>query len=253
MKPDEKEARRKYSVVAKHYHNWRTKVHPEGWFYNEMLEMPATFELLGNLKGKKVLDFGCGTGIYAKEMTARRAKVKGFDISPEMLELAKKVNPKLDLRLGSGYKIPFKEKFDIVVASLVIEHFKDWDKVFGQVKSVLKKGGVFIFSMDNPVIEATSKTTKKRAMVRKFEDYFAEKKTYGRWSNILHKNEVKNVMMPSYHKTYETIIKTILKQGFEIVDYKDCFPLKKAKKLFPRRYRFASRIPYFCVWKIAKK
>jgi len=141
MKPDEKEAARKYNVIGEHYHNWRTKIHPEGWVYNEYLEMPATFELLGNIKGKKVLDIGCGAGIYAKHMTKKGAKVKGFDISDEMLRLAKQDNPKLDLRKGSCYKIPFKEKFDIAIAPLVLDYISDLGKALRQVKKVLKKGG----------------------------------------------------------------------------------------------------------------
>jgi len=61
------------------------------------------------------------------------------------------------------------------------------------------------------------------------------------------------MIMPYYHKTYETIIKIIVKNGYEIVDYKDCFPLKKAKKLFPEDYETFSRRTFFCVWKLRKK
>jgi len=106
MTKEEKEAEAVYNKIAEHYHSHRTKKHPKGWFFNEMLEMPAMFELLGNVKGKKVLDFGCGSGIYAKILTKKGAIVKGFDISEEMLKIAKKDNPTLDLRQGSGYKIP---------------------------------------------------------------------------------------------------------------------------------------------------
>jgi len=253
MKPEEKEAIKKYSIVAENYHYFRTKKYPGGWMYNEMLEMPATFELLGNLKAKKILDLGCGAGIYARLMTKKGAKVKGVDISPEMLAIAKKENPKLDLRLASIYKIPFKEKFDIVVAPLVLDYIVDWDKAFKQINKVLKKGGYFIFSAGNPVSEITKKTSKSKPWIREFEDYFKERKVYGVWKNILYKKEVKDVKMPSYHKTYETIIKTIIKNGFEIVDYKDCYPLKKAKKLFPKEYTFLIKVPYFCVWKVRKK
>ena len=130
MKEEEKEAIKKYSLSAEAYHNWRTKENPQGWFYNELLEMPATLDLLGDIKDKKILEFGCGTGIYAKILSEDGAKVKGFDISKEMLNIAKKENPKLDLKLGSGYNIPFTEKFDIVLASLVVHYFKDWNKMF---------------------------------------------------------------------------------------------------------------------------
>ena len=254
MKRDEKEAKKKYDVVAEHYHNWRTKIHPEGWIYNEYLEMPATFEVLGNIKGKKVLDIGCGAGIYVKEMTRKGAIVKGFDISDEMLRIAKQDNPKLDLRRSSFYKIPFKEKFDVVIAPLVLDYAKDLGKVLKQIKKVLKKKGYFVFSLRNPVVEVTKKVDwKKKILVREFDRYFNERKIYGTWKNILHKKKVKNIKMPTHHKTYETIIKTIIKEGFEIIDYKDCFPLKKAQKLWPKEYEFLSNIPYFCVWKVGLK
>ncbi len=253
MKKEEKEAKSKYDIIAEHYHNFRTKEHPEGWFYNEMLEMPATLELLGNVKGRKVLDFGCGTGIYTKILKKKGAKIKGFDISSGMLKIAKEWVPEVEFKKSSGYNIPFKEKFDVVVASLVLDYAKDWNKVFKQVKKLLKKGGIFVFSGGNPVSEITKKVNKNKPLIREFQDYFKERKVYGRWKNILHKDEVKDVMMPSYHKTYETIIRTIIRNGFEIIDYKDCFPLKKSKKLWPKEYAFVSKVPYFCVWKVRKK
>lgn len=116
MKKEEKEAKRRYDLIAEYYHYYRTMLNLKGWMYNEHLEMPATFELLGNLKSKKVLDIGCGTGIYARKMNKMGAKVKGFDLSSSMLAIARRENPKLDLREGSFYKIPFKERFDIAVA-----------------------------------------------------------------------------------------------------------------------------------------
>lgn len=247
---EEKEAGKAYDLMAEDYHFDRTKRYPQGWFYNELLEMPATLELLGNVRGKKILDFGCGSGIYAKLLTKKGAKIKGFDNSQAMLNIARRNNPTLDLRKGSGYKIPFKEKFDIVYAALVIDYFDDWDKVFKQVYRVLNKGGVFIFSAGNPVSEClkTMYFGRKKYKVMGMRDYFDEKVHHANWTLA-----EKVVAVPSYHKTYETIIKTILRNGFEIVDYKDTFPLKKAKKLFPKDYALYSKIPYFCVFKIKKK
>ena len=236
-------------MSAEAYHNMRTKENPQGWFYNEMLEMPSTLILLGNVRGKKILDFGCGTGIYVKLLTKKGAKVKGFDISKEMLNIAKKENPKLNLRLGSGNNIPFKDKFDIILSSLVVHYLKDWDKMFKEVGKVLKKGGYFIFSIGNPVAETRKKIKVGNKEISVLGDYFKEGKIYGPWT----KNDGKKMKMHAYHKTYETIIKTIIKNGFEIVDYKDCFPIKKGKKLFPYDYAIYSKKPMFCVWKVKKK
>ncbi len=250
MKKEELEARSKYNLMAKDYHDLRTKKNPEGWFYNELLEMPATISLLENVKGKKILDFGCGTGIYARLLAKKGAIVKGFDISPEMIRIAKKENPSLDLRVGSGYNIPFKEKFDIVIAPLVLDYLVDWEKVFKKVYSLLNKGGDFIFSIGNPVSECVEKLEfgGRRYRVLGISDYFKEGKHYSSWNFDKYKIDI-----PGYHKTYESIINLILNTGFEITGYKDAFPLKGGKKLEPKEYEHTSKIPYFCVWKVRKK
>jgi SAM-dependent methyltransferase len=243
MLNEEKEIINKYDEVAEEYHNTRSS--GKG-FYNEYLEMPSTLELLGKVKGKKVLDFGCGSGIYAKLLTKKGAIVKGFDISPKMLEIAKKENPNLDLRLGSGNKIPFNEKFDIIVAPLVLNYLENWNNVFRQIKKLLNKGGIFVFSTRNPVIESFRNPRELGKGIFHLESrgYFREIKFYSKW---------KKIEMSSYHKTYETIIKIILNNDFEIIDYKDCFPLKKSKKLFPNEFEKFSKIPFFCVWKLKLK
>ncbi len=245
MKKDEKEAIRQYAKSFKAYHEWRTKENPEGWFYNDYLEIPAVNELLGNIKGKKILDFGCGTGIYANTLAKKGAVVKGFDVSEEMLSIAREENPQLDLRRGSGYKIPFKEKFDIVLASLVVHYLNNWDKMFQEVSRVLKKNGHFVFSTGNPVMESVK--NEKRG--KKEVNYFCDTNICVGWKD----NKGKDMKMCYYHKTYEKIIRTIIKNSFLIVDYRDCFPIKKAKQIFPKEYEEFSRKPLFTAWKVKKK
>lgn len=251
MKPDEKDAKKAYETMANDYHKIRIKKGEIGKFYNEMLEMPTTLELLGNVKGKKVLDWGCGSGIYAKILTKKGAKVKGFDISPTMIKIAKEDNPKLDLRVGSGTKIPFKEKFDIVVASLAIHYLKDWNKVLKEVRRVLKKNGYFIFSVGNPFTHTCKKEKikGKKMRVMGIKSYFKDHKLSADWKLP----NGKTAVIVTYVKTYEEMINIILRNNFEIVGYKDTFPLKKAKKLFPEEYELNSKIPFFCVWKVRKR
>ena len=75
------------------------------------------------------------------------------------------------------------------------------------------------------------------------------KKVFGVW-DLEEKGKIK---VSSYHRTYGSIIRTIINNGFEIVDYKDCFPLAKAKKLFSEEYKLWSKVPMFCVWKVRLK
>jgi SAM-dependent methyltransferase len=56
--------------------------------HNAYYERPNTLDLLPDVTGKTILDAACGPGKYAEILIGRGAVVKGFDISPKMVELA---------------------------------------------------------------------------------------------------------------------------------------------------------------------
>ncbi len=179
-------------------------------------------------------------------MRKRGANVYGIDISPKMLEIAKQNVKGIDFRLGSLSKIPFKQgTFDIVVASLVMHYSGNLDKSFGEVRRVLKKGGIFIFSSDNPVTHMTEKSSVKERYRRIFGDYFKEGKIYAKWKSV-------NCMMPYQHITMQTWIRTIVRSGFNIIDYLDAKPTKEGKRADREKYEFLSKVPWFFVMKLKK-
>ncbi len=247
----QEQVKKKYNEIAAYYHAIRKK--DQGWFYNEMLEMPTTLKLVGNVKSKKILDIGCGTGIYAKILTKKGAKVKGLDFSEEMLRIAKKENPKVEFKVGGMEKLSYKNnEFDMVLAALSVGYVDNWDRVFKEVRRVLKPGGFFVFSDGNPVIDSLKKVFYKKKEFRVVKDYFREGPRTSRWF-VMKPSGKKYVSMTYYHKTYGTIVKIIVRNGFEIVDYEDSYPLKKSQKLFPKDYKLWSNMPYFCTWKVMKK
>jgi len=248
---EERHAKNTYDTMAQFYHDYRTKKFKGGWFFNEYLEMPAMLKALGKVKGKKILDWGCGSGIYAKILDNKGAIVKGFDISKEMLKIAKKDNPKLDLRLGSGYKIPFNEKFDIVFSSLAVHYLRDWNKLFEEVSRVLHNRGVFIFSTGNPFIDASQSIKYKGVKLKAIglKDYFKDAPHEADWKLP----NGKTVVIRAYTKNYQSTIKTILNSDFEIADYIDIKPISSAKRKFPKEYSLWSKVPKFVIWKLRKK
>lgn len=239
MKRDFLEVKRGYNKLAKEYHRLRVSGKK---FHNEYLEMPTTLKLLGNVRGKKILDLGCGTGVYAKILTKKGARLKGIDISEKEIEIARKESPDVEFIIGNAEKLPYKSKeFDIVLSCLVLEHFKDWNNVLKEVNRVLKKNGLFVFSIGNPVSNCIRKKGRNWQVVR---NYFKEQEVISYWWG--------DIYSKWYHKPLGTIIRLLVNNGFELIDYEDAFPLRKAKKLFPREYNLTSKIPYFCTWKWGK-
>lgn len=247
MKRDEKETIEMYHNLAEEYHELRTKKS----FYNEFVEMPNMIKILGDIKNKKILDWGCGSGIYIKKLKKKCKEIKGFDISPEMVNIAKKLNPEIEIKVGSGIKIPFREKFDIVFASLSIHYLKDLNPVFKEIKRVLKKGGIFIFSTGNPITKLGKKKEidGKKYKVLGIKNYFTLNKT-----ETIHESENgKKTKVFNYIIKIKDVVSLSQKHGFEIIDYEDTKPLSSSKKLFPKEYEFYSKVPVFSIWKLRLK
>ena len=131
-----------YDLAAKNY-NKKEK-------YLNSFEQGKLFPLLGDIKGKKVLDAGAGTGRLTVELARLGAEVTVLDISEEMLKILQKKNPKVKIVVGDVENMPFeKESFDLVVAAFVIVHLKNPIRVFDEVYRVLKDGGKFLVTNIN--------------------------------------------------------------------------------------------------------
>lgn len=116
---------------------------------------------LGDIRGKKLLDLGCGAGEAAVYFAKKGADVTASDVSNGMLNVVKKVaeRHKVNLQTKQSYshKIDFSdETFDIVYAANLLHHV-DIEDTVKDVHRVLKKGGIFV-SWDplalNPLINA---------------------------------------------------------------------------------------------------
>ena len=101
--------------------------------------------------GKKILDFGFGTGHILELFRRLGALCYGADISAEAVSRLAK-NAEYELRLISGNQIPFEDDmFDIVVASQTIEHVPDESLILGEISRVLSPQGFFIMGVPSTV------------------------------------------------------------------------------------------------------
>ena len=105
-----------------------------------------------NWKGKRVLDVGCGTGLFAYEAAKRGASVLGIDYSPDGIREAKKLHQhkNLEFRCEDIFKSnALKEKFDVVVSLGTLEHMDDPDRAIRIFKKLLKPRGSILLTCPN--------------------------------------------------------------------------------------------------------
>ena len=109
------------------------------------------FRLLGDARGKTVLEFGCGSGENTLLLLKRNARVIALDISAALIEVAKK---RLDINavagdvrfvVASGHELPLLDNSVDVVFGIAILHHLDMKLASHQVWRVLKPGGRAIF------------------------------------------------------------------------------------------------------------
>lgn len=94
--------------------------------------------------GKKVLDIGCGSGIYVDYLTRQGKKAVGIDFVNEFIKRAKK-NYRGKFRTANAYKLPFDDNsFDTVMMLDVLEHLDDELKALKEAIRVARKRLILI-------------------------------------------------------------------------------------------------------------
>lgn len=92
-----------------------------------------------DVKGKKILDYGCGDGFYSAYLNERGAYVVSVDISQKMIDFAnycyQKDNNGISFFLTDGTNLKFEsDYFDYIISSLVLQHVVD-DKILSNLFS----------------------------------------------------------------------------------------------------------------------
>ena len=108
------------------------------------------------LKNLKILDVGCGGGIFCEPLARLGANVTGIDTNKKAIHSAKihakSQNLKIRYLNTNLVSINSEEKFDIITCMEVLEHVDDVLIVLQDIKRKLKKNGLFVGSTINKTL-----------------------------------------------------------------------------------------------------
>lgn len=97
-----------------------------------------------DLSGKVVLDLGCGTGYFSQALTERGAEVISFDLSAQMLDVAKQrcANKVTTYIQGDAESLPLRDNsVDYVFSSLALQWCSDFAVPLREIRRVIREGG----------------------------------------------------------------------------------------------------------------
>ncbi|MGG4167909.1 class I SAM-dependent methyltransferase [Rossellomorea vietnamensis] len=220
--------------------------------YNDFLEQPAMKEALPDLKGKRVMDLGCGTGELSKyciEMGA--SAVVGVDISEKMITRALRENKDDNITYICS---PIEdlsnqtEPFDLIVSSLAIHYIEDYESLIEKLHTLLKPGGILIYSTEHPVVTARKdmknwwKNENGERLHWALDHYREEGKREQHWY-------VDGVI--KYHRTIPTLVNGLICRGFMLEKMLEPLPTKEGLNLMPD-LKNEERRPSFLIIKSRK-
>lgn len=111
------------------------------------LEQPLVREILATLPAGAALDAACGTGRHAAYLAELGHRVIGVDANAQMLAVAAKKLPDLELRQGGLAALPVADDaVDLIVCALALCHVPDLAPVFAEFARVLRPGGHLVIS-----------------------------------------------------------------------------------------------------------
>ena len=124
-------------------------------------EWPALQALLPPLRGRRVLDLGCGFGWFcrwAREQGA--ASVLGVDVSEKMLARARAESDDAAIGYARADLEEFEPppaSFDLVYSSLTLHYLANLERLVAAVHAALVPGGAMIFSVEHPIFTAPAR------------------------------------------------------------------------------------------------
>lgn len=227
-----------WNIVAETY----SEKNNQGRNFHSKIYLAAVNELLGNVKGKCVLDAGCGDGFFSLELAQKRALVKAVDSSEAMLSIAKRKHVHDNLQyynMDLTRKLTFEDKsFDIVVANMLLMDIPEIELFIYEVSRVLKKPGNFIFSITHPCFFSGNweEDENKVKMYKKIENYLDERvEELNFWGKTLH-----------YHRPLSRYTDAIEKAGMYVSSFREPVPSRELIELYPEQ-KYHYRIPSFLV------
>lgn len=121
----------------------------------------ALLESLGALAGRRVLDLGCGDGELSLALAGRRARVTGIDISPGMVDVARRrarafmPGAAAEFVVGDATEVPAEDRaFDLITGKWVLHHL-DVARAAAELRRLLHPGGAAVFVENqgrNPIL-----------------------------------------------------------------------------------------------------
>lgn len=213
---------------------WETS----GYSLYHDLVIPQVLQFLGDVRGRTLLDAGCGEGYLSRRLASLGAHVTAVDIAARLVEMAQSQDTTGNVRylaqdLSKGLA-NHRHFFDLVVSNLVLNDVYDYSGYINTLGEVTKPGGHVVLSMNNPYSAVF------RAKAQSYYDSGVA---------VLYEGLSKaGVRVYHFHRTFEEYMTAFREAGFLLRSISDL----RATDAIPADVVVETRMPFVFVLELVK-
>lgn len=206
--------------------------------------LPYFLSIVENLKPKKALEIGAGTGHLAKALSKYINDFVIIEPSVDMLRTAQEVLKEESVSIHSADVQEFssEEQYELIYSNMCIQAIQDFEEVLTCVKKHITPNGVFSFTIPHPCFY----NDYKGFFSNEEFSYIKEKHKSVEFNISLDpQNKISDV--PYYHRPLSYYINKMHQYKFYIKSFDELFPSQEVQKL----YGCAWKVPRYCAFQVS--
>lgn len=207
----------------------------------------AELGVLGDVRGKDILELGCGAAQWSIALAGLGARPVALDLSDRQLEHAREAMRRAGVEFplihASAEAVPLPDAaFDVVFCDYGATTFSDPYRTVPEAARLLRPGGLFAFTHTSPILSITWAADAERAGDRLIADYFG-----------MHQFEYEDSI--DFNLPYGEWIALFRKSGFEVEDLIETRPSVDAVSTYrdTQERDWSRRWPAECIWRVRRR
>jgi len=194
--------------------------------------IPGALNLLAPKRGERVLDLGCGQGVFSRALAQEGCQVTGVDAAPTLIQKARTypVKPPVRYLARDAAQIEDLGEFDAASAILCVQNMEHLDVVSSAAAKVLKPGGRMLWVVNHPAFRIPRQSSWGNDEVTKIQ--YRRTDAYSSTLSIpiiMHPGKADSESTTSFHRSLQTLTGTGFSAGLVLAGIEEWYSHKESQ------------------------
>lgn len=199
--------------------------------YREVV-IPRSLDLLQPGRGDRVLDIGCGQGVFSRAICECGALVTGIDASRTLIQKARTYPSRTPIRYfdRDAAQLSGLGEFDAASAILCLQNLEHLDKVCLSAASVLKSGGRMLWVLNHPAFRIPRQSSwgfedERKLQYRRIDAYSSTLSV----PIVMHPGKADSESTVSIHRSLESLMAPAFAAGLTLAGFQEWHSHKESQ------------------------